>query len=247
MKVFALTISLLSTLNYAVAQKDAGDPTLTEIWTPVPRVVAPGKALGGPPSDAAVLFAGKKDTANWINKDGKRFGWMADDNSITVVANAGEIKTKQLFGDCQLHVEWRTPAEVKGEGQGRGNSGIFLMGRYELQVLDNYNNVTYSNGQAASIYKQRMPLVNVCRPPGEWQSYDVIFTAPVFYESGMLKSAARITVLHNGVLVQNNVEMWGPTAYIGIAKYEKHDAKGPLILQDHGNPVSYRNIWVRAL
>lgn len=246
MKTFALLVCLLSTVNYAVAQ-DQGDPKLTEIWTPVPKVITPGKALGGSPSDALVLYGTKKDTANWINKDGKRFGWMADDNSITVVANAGEIKTKQSFGDCQIHIEWRTPAEVKGEGQGRGNSGIFLMGRYELQVLDNYNNVTYSNGQAGSIYKQRMPLVNVCRPPGEWQTYDIIFTAPVFYESGMLKSAARITVLHNGVLVQNNVEMWGPTAYIGIAKYEKHADKGPLILQDHGNPVSYRNIWVREL
>lgn len=166
---------------------------------------------------------------------------------IVVVGGTGNIQTKQGFGDCQLHIEWRTPAEVKGEGQMRGNSGIFFMGLYELQVLDNYNNRTYSNGQAGSIYKQRIPLVNACRPPGEWQTYDVIFTAPRFNGDGTVKSAARITVLHNGVLVQNDVEIWGPSEYIGIAKYKTHADKLPIELQDHGNPTSYRNIWIREL
>ncbi len=168
---------------------------LTEIWTPVPRVVTPGKSPV----------------------------------------------------DCQLHIEWKTPAVVKGNGQGRGNSGIFLMSRYELQVLDSYNNPTYSNGQAGSMYKQHMPMVNVCRPPGQWQTYDILFTAPQFYQDGSLKSAARITVIQNGVLIQNNVELWGPMQFIGVPKYEKHAAKEPLMLQDHGNPVSYRNIWIREL
>jgi hypothetical protein len=166
---------------------------------------------------------------------------------MTVAGGTGNIKSKQGFGDCQLHIEWRTPAIVKGEGQGRGNSGIFFMGLYELQVLDNYNNVTYSNGQAGSIYKQRMPLVNASRKPGEWQTYDVVFTAPRFNEDGTVKAAARITVLHNGVLVQNNIEIWGATEYIGTPGYTKHADKLPFILQDHGDAVSYRNIWVREL
>jgi hypothetical protein len=166
---------------------------------------------------------------------------------MTVVARAGNIKTKQKFGDCQLHIEWRSPTEIKGEGQGRGNSGIFLMEKYELQVLDSYESKTYVNGQAGSIYKQLPPLVNATRAPGEWQTYDVIFTAPRFYENGQVKSQATITVFHNGVLVQNNSTIWGSTQYIGIANYEKHDDKASIVLQDHGNPVSYRNIWIRGL
>ncbi len=162
------------------------------------------------------------------------------------MAKSGGIETKQKFGDFQLHIEWRTPAEVVGEGQGRGNSGIFMMGKYELQVLDSYVSKTYSNGQAGSIYKQGIPLVNACKGPGEWQTYDVIFMAPEFTEKGSLKSPASITVLHNGVLIQNNFIIKGPTEYNRIPKYEAH-GKGPLMLQDHGNPVSYRNIWVREL
>ncbi|MCH5599140.1 3-keto-disaccharide hydrolase [Niabella ginsengisoli] len=146
-----------------------------------------------------------------------------------------------------MHIEWRSPAEVKGDGQGRGNSGIFLMGAYELQVLDSYKNRTYSNGQAGSIYKQLPPLVNASRKPGEWQTYDVIFTAPVFNKDSSLKSQARITVIHNGVLVQNNTTIWGATQYIGIATNKQHNAKEPIVLQDHGNPVSFRNIWIREL
>jgi hypothetical protein len=168
---------------------------------PVPKIVTPGKSAADAPSDAIVLFKNKKDGDNWVNKDGGAFGWNADDSSFTVKASAGEIRTKQSFGDCQLHIEWRTPAQVKGDGQGRGNSGIFFLSKYELQVLDSYNNTTYSNGQAGSIYKQRIPNVNVCRPPGEWQTYDVLFTAPQFYPDSSIKSPARITVFQNGVLV----------------------------------------------
>ncbi|MBL7738642.1 MAG: DUF1080 domain-containing protein [Chitinophagaceae bacterium] len=218
----------------------------TEVWSPVPRVVTAGKTSTDPPSDAVILFRNKKDTANWQQDNGKPFAWKADDSLITVTSG-GAIRTKQSFGDCQLHIEWRTPAEIKGNGQGRGNSGIFLMSRYELQVLDSYNNPTYSNGQAGSIYKQHIPLVNACRPPGEWQSYDILFTAPQFYADGSVKNPARITVFQNGVLVQNNVEIIGGTRYIGIARYEKHGEKAPLLLQDHGNPVSFRNVWIREL
>ncbi len=224
-----------------------GDPKLTEIWTPVPRTIQPGKTAGDAPSDAIVLFGNKSDSINWMNKNGKLFNWNANDSCLTVVPFAGDLTTKQGFGDCQLHIEWKTPAVVLGEGQGRGNSGVFFMGRYELQVLDSYNNITYSNGQAGSIYKQHMPMVNVCRPPGEWQVYDVVFISPQFYNDGNLKSPARITVFQNGVLIQNNVDLWGAMQFIGVPKYEKHAAKEPLLLQDHHNPVSFRNIWVREL
>lgn len=232
----------------AQAQKPLrqGEPKLTEIWEPQPKVITPGKTAADAPSDAIVLFNGTNTDA-WQGRDGGAVKWKVEDGAMTVTAGSGEIHTKQAFGDCQLHIEWRTPAEVKGSDQGRGNSGIFFMGRYELQVLDNYNNKTYANGQAGSIYKQLPPLVNACRPPGEWQTYDVIFIAPRFYEDGSVKDQARITVLHNGVLVQNGKSLWGGTQYIGIAAYEKHADKEPIILQDHGNPVSYRNIWIRPL
>lgn len=240
-RILFTTLFIAST---AIAQDSLSK--YTEIWSPVPRVVAPGKTAADAPSDAIVLFRSKKDTANWIQDNGKAFAWKAEDSLITVIST-GAIRTKQSFGDCQLHIEWRTPAEVKGNGQGRGNSGIFLMSRYELQVLDSYNNPTYSNGQAGSIYKQHIPLVNACRPPGEWQSYDILFSVPQFYQDGSVKSPARITVFQNGILVQNNVEIIGSTRYIGIARYEKHGEKAPLLLQDHGNPVSFRNVWIREL
>ena len=232
----------------ANAQQKQGDPALTEIWHPVPKVITPGNTvIADAPSDAVILFGTVKDSANWLNKEGKPFNWLAKDNNLTVVPFAGDLKTKHSFGDCQLHIEWRTPAEVKGDGQGRGNSGIFLMSRYELQVLDSYNNSTYSNGQAGSIYKQHMPMANVCRKPGEWQSYDIVFIAPQFYSDSALKSPARMTVFQNGVLIQNNVELWGPMQFIGVPKYEMHAAKEPLLLQDHHNQVSFRNIWIREL
>lgn len=220
-------------------------PEETEDWSRKPEVVTPGKWTQ-PPSDAIVLYGEAADLANWESQDGGEAKWAAGEE-LTVAARAGVIKTKQSFGDMQLHVEWRSPAEVKGDGQGRGNSGIFLMGKYEVQVLDSYNNETYYNGQAGSIYKQTIPLVNACLPPGEWQKYDIIFKAPVFSEDGSTKSPPYVTIIHNGVLIQNHVEILGTTEYIGPPKNIAHPDKQPLILQDHGNPVSYRNIWVREL
>lgn len=221
------------------------DPKATEVWKPAPRVITPGTTANTAPSDAIVLFEGK-NTMEWTHMDGSAVKWGTGDDAMTVVKGTGGIKTKRTFGDCQLHIEWRTPAEVVGTGQGRGNSGIFLQSRYELQVLDNFGNETYSNGQAGSIYKQSIPLVNACRGPGEWQTYDVIYTAPRFNEDGVKVASAHITVLHNGVLVQNNTEIKGSTEYIGLPKNSKH-GKAPIMLQDHGNPVSYRNIWIREL
>ncbi|MEO8109068.1 MAG: DUF1080 domain-containing protein [Ginsengibacter sp.] len=240
--LLCLTVSMC-----ANAQEHRGDPTLTEIWSPKPKVITPGARSEDPSSDAIVLFKSEKDTVNWVSKDGKPFNWKAGDDYFTVAPFSGDLRTKQAFGDCQLHIEWRTPAEVKDSGQGRGNSGVFLMGLYELQVLDSYDNLTYSNGQAGSVYKQHMPMVNVCRPPGEWQTYDIIFIAPQFYADSTLKSAARMTVFQNGILIQNNVELWGPMQFVGVPKYEMHGAKEPLLLQDHHNTVSFRNIWIREL
>lgn len=242
-KLLALLLPLAATTTFA--QRN-GDPKLTETWEPKAPIVTPGKTAADAPSDAIVLFDGK-DLQQWESDKGGPAPWTVGDGAMTVKPQTGGIRTRQGFGDCQLHIEWRTPAVVKGEGQMRGNSGIFFMGRYELQVLDSYNNTTYSNGQAGSIYKQHIPMANASRPPGEWQSYDVIFTAPRFYEDGRVKSPARITVFHNGVLVQNNVEIWGQTQFIGIANYEKHADKAPLGLQDHGDLVSFRNIWIRPL
>jgi len=246
MKKFLLISLLIIGFVCSFAQGRKGDPKLTEAWDPVPAIVSPGKTSQDAPSDAIVLFNGKDFNA-WTGKDGKKIEWMLEEGAITVKGGTGEITTRQGFGDCQLHIEWRTPAVVKGEGQGRGNSGIFLMGRYELQVLDSYNNKTYSNGQAASIYKQLIPLVNASRGPGEWQTYDIIFIAPRFAPDGRLQSQARITVLHNGVLVQNNVALWGGSEYIGIPDYTPHSMKESLMLQDHGDAVSFRNIWIREL
>ncbi len=217
----------------------------TEVWEPEPAIVVPGED-NKPPSDAIVLFDGT-DLSKWTNVKDTNATWKVEDGAMTVVRKVGDIKTIQGFGSCQLHIEFRTPAEVIGESQGRGNSGIFLQERYELQVLDSYENRTYSNGQAGSIYKQHMPLVNSCRKPGEWQTYDVVFNAPEFGEDGSVKTPGYMTVLQNGVLIQNHAELMGPTVYIGKPKYEKHNPKESIRLQDHGNPVSYRNIWVREI
>lgn len=220
-------------------------PEMTEAWEPEPVKVDPG-ANDSPPSDAIVLFDGK-DLSKWKSvKDGGKPGWTIEGDHVTVKPGTGDIITKDSFGDIQLHIEWRTPAKVESEGQGRGNSGIFLQNRYEVQILDSYNNRTYSNGQAGSIYKQHIPLVNASRAPGEWQTYDIIYTAPVFTESGQLKYPGRITVIHNGVVIQNNVSIKGTTEYIGLPKNIAH-GDGQIILQDHGNTVSFRNIWLRKL
>lgn len=246
------TALLIPTL--ALSQDESGndqktiikiDPRLTEVWEPEPQVVTPGKDHA-PPSDAIVLFDGSS-LANFESVNGGEAKWEVSNGYMTVVKGTGAIKTKESFGDVQLHIEWSAPTEIEGDGQGRGNSGIFLMSKYELQVLDSYNNRTYSNGQAASMYKQHIPLVNAMRPPGEWQVYDVVFMAPSFNDDGTVRHPATITVFHNGVLVQNHKELIGPTQFDKLPRYEAHEEKLPIILQDHSNPVKYRNIWIRNL
>jgi hypothetical protein len=234
------------------------DPVLTEVWEPVPEMVTP-VIDGAPPSDAIILFDGD-NLNNWelfsrdaLNDPGspgrttRPAEWTVEDRVMTVVPGTGDIMTRQSFGDIQLHIEWRTPEVVVGEGQGRGNSGVFLQGLYEVQVLDSYDNPTYPNGQAGSVYKQSIPLVNASLPPGEWQTYDIFFEAPVFRDDGSLVKPAFVTVVHNGVLIQHRVKIEGPTVFRGLPKYKKHPEKLPLRLQDHGDLVSFRNIWVREL
>jgi len=222
------------------------DPKATEVWSPEPRVVTPGEGTR-PPSDAIVLFNGA-NFSEWISaKDSSAAKWdLNRDSSATVKPGTGDIQTKRSFGDCQLHIEFRTPPVVTGEGQNRGNSGIFLQNRYEVQVLDSYQNRTYSNGQAGSTYKQSIPLVNACRPPGTWQTYDILYTAPRFNADGVLIAPGRVTVIQNGIVVQLNTEIKGTTEYIGLPKNIAH-GKAPLRLQDHNCLVSYRNIWIREL
>lgn len=213
---------------------------------PLPKVVTPGEHPGQPPSDAIVLFDGK-DLSNWESvKDGGGARWKVENGYMEVVKKTGNIRTKQAFGDCQLHIEWATPAKVSKGSQNRGNSGIFLMSNYEVQVLDCYNNRTYADGQAGAVYGQNPPLVNVCRPSRQWQSYDIIFHRPIF-KNGKVVKPATITVLQNGVLVQDNFELEGKTVWKKRAKYHPHAEKMPLMLQDHGSPVRYRNIWLREL
>lgn len=233
----------------------APKPADTEQWTPVPRVVTPGATDREPPSDAIRLFDGR-GLDEWVNtKDKTPASWLVSDGMITVNKATGNIETKRSFKSYQLHLEWRVPSNITGTDQGRGNSGVFLASTgtedagYELQIMDSYQNATYVNGQAASIYKQSAPLVNASRRPGEWQAYDVIWTAPAFGAGGALVSPARVTVLHNGVLVQSNYTLTGETRYIGAPFYTAYDG-APIKLQAHGDksePISFRNIWVRGL
>ena len=210
-----------------------------------PKIEPPKIDAGPPPSDAIVLFDGK-DLSQWLTEDNKPAQWEVKDG-VATVNGTGDIYTKEKFADCQLHVEWATPKEIVGEGQGRGNSGIFFQGRYEVQVLDSFTNKTYFHGQAGAVYKQHVPLVNASREPGEWQTYDIVFHAPRFGADGNLATPGRVTVLHNGVLVQDNVTIQGATRHDVTPQYWRHDEKEPLKLQDHHNPVRYRNIWIRPL
>jgi hypothetical protein len=246
-----------SAVPFATAQQQSKPrPEDTEVWAPEPKVVTPGSTCGAAPSDAIILFDGK-NLDEWVSaKDGKSpAGWIVQDGVLTVNKSAGNIETKRSFKDYQLHIEWRIPKDITGSGQARGNSGVFLASTgpgddgYELQVLDSYHNKTYVNGMAGSIYKQAIPLVNPARPPGEWQSYDVVWTAPTFNDDGSLKTPAYVTVFFNGVLVQNHFQLQGQTLYIGKPFYKPYK-EAPIKLQAHGDPskpISFRNIWVRPL
>jgi membrane-bound lytic murein transglycosylase len=248
------TCFLLSVVFSLVQLSMAQVPTIKwkihDINRPNPPIITPGTAstpetAGTAPSDAVVLFDGK-DLSKWVDKDGKPAAWKVESGYMEVVAKTGNISTRDSFGDCQLHVEFSEPTPAEGESQERGNSGVFLMSTYEIQVLDSYENKTYADGQAGAVYGQYPPLVNASRPPGQWQAYDVVFHRPRF-ANGKLQHPARITLLHNGVLVQDNVELTGPTAHGERPPYKPGPEKAPLQLQDHGNPLRFRNIWIREL
>lgn len=212
---------------------------------PQPEIVQPAPEPGGAPADATVLFDGT-DLSAWTKPDGKEPGWKVENGYMEVVPGAGHIQTRERLGDCQLHLEFASPEEIKGESQGRGNSGVFLMGKYEVQVLDGYENPTYADGITAAVYGEFPPLVNVCRAPGQWQSYDILWTAPRF-DGVALLSPAYLTVLHNGVAVHNHVALYGPTGHRNVHPYTAHAPTGPLMLQDHGDLVRFRNIWCRPI
>jgi hypothetical protein len=221
---------------------------------PLPPVVTPGEPAGffAAPSDAIVLFDGSEKalTENWTDTKGNPSGWKVVDGALESVKKAGYIQTKQSFGSCQVHIEWAAPAKAEGEGQGRGNSGVFLMNQYEVQVLDSFENVTYADGQAGALYGRSKPLVNACRKPGEWQSYDIIFHLPLFDAAGKVTRRATFTVIHNGVLIQDHVVLSGGTGWNGphsATEYKAHADKLPFAMQDHGNPVRFRNVWIREL
>ncbi len=258
-KALFLTLAAIGVVASPAAraqqQTQQPKPEETEVWQPVPAVVTPGETLGAPPSDAIMLFDGKNED-EWISaQDHTPAKWIVADGLLTVAKSTGNIETRRHFHNYQLHVEFRIPADITGTGQGRGNSGVFLASTgpgdagYELQVLDGYNNPTYVNGMVGSIYKQSIPLANAARKPGEWQSYDVVWTAPVFNADGSLKTPAYVTVFYNGVLVQNHFELMGQTLYIGKPFYKAFDGAA-IKLQAHGDksePMSFRNIWVREL
>jgi hypothetical protein len=258
-KVLIVNVLIAATMcSYCVnleAQKQYPEPEpmtpqMSEFWTPRPKIVTPGKAtenaIISPPSDAIVLFDGK-DLSAWksSDKEGGVPKWIVKDK-VLIATPTGSIETKQHFENFQLHIEWRIAEDVTGEGQGRGNSGVYMQGKYEVQVLESYGSETYANGQAGSIYKQSPPLVNAMRKPGEWNVYDIIYSAPIFKKDGTYRIPPRITVIHNGVVVQNNTTILGTTEYIGFPKVIEHGA-GPILLQDHGNAVNFRNIWIREL
>jgi len=255
-KQFLVLSALLVAVSATQAQQKM-KPEDTEVYTPVPPVVTPGNTPQDAPSDAVILFNGKNlDQWRLTNDSTKPANWVVNKGALTVQKKgSGNIETKQRFLDYQLHIEWKIPTNITGTGQARGNSGVFLASTgkgddgYEMQVLDCYGNTTYTNGQTAAIYKQSVPLANACKKPGEWQTYDIVWTAPRFNDNGTVKSPARVTAFHNGVLVQNNYELTGKTFYIGHPSYTAHGAS-PIKLQAHGDasePISFRNIWVRPL
>jgi hypothetical protein len=258
--VLAFTLLTLAAAPLAAQQAPAAaprpKPEETEIWEPVPPVVTPGPSVSvAPPSDAIVLFDGKSLDQWVVTKDKSPAAWTVANGILTVNKPTGNIETKRSFRNYQLHLEWRIPPGVTGTGQGRGNSGLFLASTgtgdagYELQIMDSYENKTYVNGMAGSVYKQAIPLANPARKPGEWQSYDVVWTAPTFNADGSVRAPAHVTVLFNGVLVQNNYELKGETLFIGPPVYKQYD-RAPIKLQAHGDPsppISFRNIWVREL
>lgn len=238
--------ALITSAAAAASERSNMKPEDTEVWSPVPKRVKPGATPSHPPEDAIVLFDGMS-VAQWESVKGGPVQWTVANGALTVVPSTGDIRTKETFGDVQLHLEWRTPLlPPEKKDQDRGNSGVFFHEQYEVQILDSLENVTYSNGQAGSIYKQRIPLVNPARPAGEWQSYDIVFIAPRFEADGSLRSPARVTVFFNGVLIHHDVPLDGATAYIGKPFYTAH-GDGAIRLQDHDHLVSFRNIWVRRL
>lgn len=253
MKITKLLLSaglILSSLGLRAQENVASvmypnptDPKETEFWDPEVKVVSPGQI----PSDAIVLFDGK-NLDEWVSVlTGKPADWTVSDGAMTVKKGAGMIQTKRNFTNFQLHIEWRSPIEPETlTSQGKGNSGVFLQGLYEVQVLNSYKNRTYRNGQAGSIYKQSAPLVNATSPMGEWNTYDIIYTAPTFTKNGGIETFGYVTVIHNGVVVQNHTRIQGTTPYIGQPKNPVH-GPGPIALQDHGNLVSFRNIWIREI
>lgn len=255
-KIFMFSLSAVALLSLSVnaqekkyPEPEKMTPGMSEYWTPQRKVVTPGDIkTNTAPSDAIVLFDGK-DLSKWENSDGKAAGWNVHDGVVTVNKKNGDIRTKEKFGNFQLHLEWCAPKGIEGSSQARGNSGVYLQGMYEVQVLDNYENETYIDGMVGSIYKQTPPLVNVMRKPGEWNVYDIIYTAPIFNANGTYLYRPRVTIMQNGVVLQNNTEILGTTEYIGFPRTVKH-GDGPILLQSHGDPsapISFRNIWIRKM
>jgi len=258
-KIFYFILAFLIFTGYNGLQAQSEDEKkaqVTEVWEPQPRVVTPGSGFVTTPADAIILFDGK-DLNEWVstNDPSSPAKWVVSNGSFMVKKGTGNIQTKRTFTDYQIHLEWRIPKVINGSGQARGNSGLFLASTgpgddgYEIQILDCYNNKTYANGQTGSIYKQLIPLVNACKKPGEWQTYDIVWTAPRFNDDGTLKSPGRVTAFHNGVLIQNDAEIKGMTKWIGEPVYKKH-GPAPIKLQDHGDPsepISFQNIWIREL
>jgi len=256
MKKVSILIYFLIAVIYATNAQLTPKPEDTEIYSPVPKIITPGKKSSEPPSDAIILFNGK-NLNEWVSTNDTTMPaqWKVGNNMFTVNKSSSNIQTRRSFMDYQLHLEWMIPKNISGKGQSRGNSGLFLASTgkgddgYELQILDSYKNPTYVNGQSGSIYKQHIPLVNANTPPGTWQAYDVIWTAPRFNDDGSVKSPARVTVMFNGILIQNNVALKGSTVYIGQPSYKMH-GPSPIKLQLHGDPsepISFRNIWIRPL